>query len=105
MSDQTTQQAPHATGMQYCVTECLSCHQLCLETIAFCLRTGGEHAQEDHIRLLTDCALRRRLHQLRGLRRVGEHVVAAHPIHLRQNGRRASVAAVIGWAPAPPAAA
>ena len=56
MSDQTTQQASHAGGMQHCVTECLNRHQVCLETIAFCLRTGGEHAREDHIRLLTDCA-------------------------------------------------
>lgn len=56
MNDQTTQQAPHATGMQHCITECLSCHQICLETIGFCLRTGGEHAAEPHIVLLLDCA-------------------------------------------------
>jgi len=42
--------------MNRCIAECLNCHQICLETISHCLRTGGEHAREERIRLLTDCA-------------------------------------------------
>lgn len=41
--------------MQQCIQNCTSCAQICLETISYCLRKGGQHAEADHIRLLLDC--------------------------------------------------
>lgn len=43
-------------AMQQAVTEALTCHRICEETITHCLRTGGRHAEPDHIRLMMDCA-------------------------------------------------
>jgi hypothetical protein len=45
-----------STKMQQCIDECLSCHRICLETIAHCLKMGGKHAEASHIRWLQDCA-------------------------------------------------
>jgi hypothetical protein len=42
--------------MQDCISNCLNCHAVCLETINHCLQMGGEHASPDHIKLLQDCA-------------------------------------------------
>lgn len=42
--------------MQECVNNCLTSHATCLETIAHCLKKGGEHASPEHIKLLQDCA-------------------------------------------------
>lgn len=41
---------------QECITNCRDCHQICLETITYCLQQGGRHAEAAHIRLLLDCA-------------------------------------------------
>lgn len=41
--------------MRECIDNCLSCHAVCLETISHCLALGGEHASQQHIRLLEDC--------------------------------------------------
>ena len=41
---------------QSCISECLNCHGVCLETIAHCLQMGGKHAEAVHIALLQDCA-------------------------------------------------
>jgi len=55
----------HATGhkssqgsqdMQQCIQNCQDCHDICLETVAYCLTKGGKHAEAAHIRLLLDCA-------------------------------------------------
>lgn len=43
-------------AMQHGVTEALTCHRICEETITHCLRQGGAHSDPDHIRLLMDCA-------------------------------------------------
>lgn len=43
-------------ALQQGVTEALSCHRICEETITHCLYVGGAHADPDHIRLLMDCA-------------------------------------------------
>jgi hypothetical protein len=43
-------------NIEDCIENCVDCHRVCLETIQYCLRMGGEHAEEKHIRLLTDCA-------------------------------------------------
>lgn len=42
--------------MQQCIQHCLHCYQMCLETITFCLRKGGELAGVEHIQVLQDCA-------------------------------------------------
>lgn len=36
------------------IAAAMSCHQICEETITYCLEQGGRHAQASHIRLLTD---------------------------------------------------
>lgn len=41
--------------MQECITNCLNCHAICLETIGYCLRQGGDHAEAAHLRLMQDC--------------------------------------------------
>lgn len=42
--------------MQQCIDECLHCHAICLQTAQHCLQTGGEHAEQNHMTLLLDCA-------------------------------------------------
>ena len=41
---------------QMCINDCFDCHSTCLETIAYCLKKGGEYAEESHIFLLQDCS-------------------------------------------------
>jgi hypothetical protein len=48
--------APDLTAhMQRCIELCQSCHDICLNTLAYCLRMGGRHTEEQHLRLLMDC--------------------------------------------------
>ena len=49
---------PHTQneGLQRCIDECQSCHDICVETTAHCLSQGGRHAEADHISTLLDCA-------------------------------------------------
>ena len=42
--------------MRECISNCLDCHAVCVETIGHYLAMGGEHASPQHIRLLQDCA-------------------------------------------------
>ncbi len=42
--------------MDECITGCLACHAICLQTVEHCLEKGGAHAAHGHIRLLLDCA-------------------------------------------------
>jgi hypothetical protein len=42
--------------MRDCIEECSSCHDTCLETVAYCLEEGGKHTEGQHVRLLIDCA-------------------------------------------------
>lgn len=42
--------------MRNCITACLECYITCNETSIYCIQTGGEHAEKDHIRLMMDCA-------------------------------------------------
>ena len=50
----------HGTQMlqdiEQCISECLDCHRICLETVQHCLLKGGKHASSEHIGLLLDCA-------------------------------------------------
>jgi len=39
-----------------CLKDSLSCYQTCTETLTRCLRMGGEHARQEHLNLLMDCA-------------------------------------------------
>lgn len=42
--------------MRQCIENCSDCHDACVETLAHCLRIGGEHAAPDHVTALLDCA-------------------------------------------------
>jgi hypothetical protein len=42
--------------MQACISNCIACHRICIETLAHCLQMGGAHAETGHIQLLLDCA-------------------------------------------------
>ena len=42
--------------MQHCIQACTTCHGVCMETIAHCLKMGGKHAEAGHIRMMMDCA-------------------------------------------------
>jgi hypothetical protein len=43
-------------SMTQCIKNCEDCHGICLETVSYCLRMGGEYAEQGHLRLLLDCA-------------------------------------------------
>lgn len=45
-----------APSMKECIDACLECHRICLETVQYCLRKGGEHANPAQVSLLQDCA-------------------------------------------------
>ena len=51
-----TDTALAGTGIQECIVECDSCHDVCIETINYCLAMAGPHAEPAHVRLLMDCA-------------------------------------------------
>ncbi len=42
--------------MQECLDNCTRCHQVCLETLNYCLKLGGRYTDSVHLRLLMDCA-------------------------------------------------
>ena len=42
--------------MRQCIENWSDCHDACVETLAHCLRIGGEHASPHHITALLDCA-------------------------------------------------
>jgi hypothetical protein len=42
--------------MRECIENCTNCHAICIATIQHCLGKGGRHANQDHIRLMADCA-------------------------------------------------
>jgi len=41
--------------LEDCIDNCAECHRVCVETMQYCLRMGGKHADLAHIRLLNDC--------------------------------------------------
>jgi len=53
--DTTGDDAP-GDAMLLCIQNCLDCYRACLQTLAYCARRGGPHADPDHLRLMTDCA-------------------------------------------------
>src|SRR4051812_38223307 len=52
----TTTAAEPGDAMLLCIQECLDCHRACLQTLVYCTRRGGPHADPDHLRLMMDCA-------------------------------------------------
>jgi hypothetical protein len=42
--------------MRECIQQCTDCHNVCTETIVYCLQQGGKHAALEHMRLMMDCA-------------------------------------------------
>lgn len=42
--------------MRECIQQCQNCHDVCTETINHCLQMGGAHAEQNHIRVMLDCA-------------------------------------------------
>jgi hypothetical protein len=49
-----------ATGlnvdMRQAASDSLAAHRTCLETLTYCMQSGGDHAAPELLRLLTDCA-------------------------------------------------
>ncbi len=39
-----------------CINNCSDCHNICIQTINYCMNKGGKHADAKHIKLLADCA-------------------------------------------------
>src|SRR3954465_2947348 len=46
----------HTNKMEHCIELCEECHGSCVETMTHCLKIGGPHSAQDHIRLMWDCA-------------------------------------------------
>ena len=45
----------HQHSHSDCIAACQRCHDICLQTIHHCLRQGGAHADQPHVRLMADC--------------------------------------------------
>jgi hypothetical protein len=41
--------------MQECVEACLACHNICEETMSYCLQQGGKHVDAQLMRTMMDC--------------------------------------------------
>ncbi len=53
---QSMQQMHMPQEMITCIQECQNCENVCTMSVNHCLGLGGEHAAQDHIRLMLDCA-------------------------------------------------
>ena len=42
--------------IQQCIQDCLNCHAVCVRTADACRQAGGDHAKDEHIYVLLDCA-------------------------------------------------
>lgn len=49
---QTEKAEPH---MESAIATCRECRDVCIETMQYCLRQGGEHVKADHIQHMQDC--------------------------------------------------
>src|SRR3569623_797999 len=49
-------QQPQSREMQACIDACNECHETCLQMLPYCLRAGGKHIEEQHLRLMINCA-------------------------------------------------
>ena len=41
--------------VQQCIQNCTECHNICVETLAYCTGMGGKHTQAAHLKSLMDC--------------------------------------------------
>ena len=46
----------YSEPMLVCIQNCQDCHRACLQTLTYCMKQGGRHAEPEHLRLLMDCA-------------------------------------------------
>lgn len=47
----------HASMLRDAIKACLDCHSMCLQTaMNFCLERGGRHVEQQHFRLMINCA-------------------------------------------------
>jgi hypothetical protein len=53
---ETTATTHISQQMRECIQRCTDCHNVCTETITYCLEQGGAYAALDLVRLLQDCA-------------------------------------------------
>jgi hypothetical protein len=50
-------QSPLNPNMQRCITACTECHHVCLQmAMTHCLQLGGKHVEEEHLKLMMNCA-------------------------------------------------
>lgn len=42
--------------MQMCIQNCTLCHQVCEQTLSYCLTKGGAHVESVHLKELIDCS-------------------------------------------------
>lgn len=42
--------------MRRCIERCQQCHDVCSESVVYCLEQGGAHVAAAHVALLLDCA-------------------------------------------------
>ena len=42
--------------MKQCIENCTECHNICVATLAHCLKLGGKHVEGAHLMTLIDCA-------------------------------------------------
>ena len=53
---------PHTVGhemsteMKECIQNCTDCHNICVQTLAYCVQMGGKHVEAAHLKSLLDCA-------------------------------------------------
>lgn len=45
-----------AADMTECIQNCTDCHNICVQTSAYCIQMGGEHVEPGHLKSLLDCA-------------------------------------------------
>jgi hypothetical protein len=46
-----------AAAVEQCIEHCLHCHRTCLqEAMTHCLAVGGAHVEQNHLRLMLNCA-------------------------------------------------
>lgn len=44
-----------SSELERCAKTCSECYEVCVKTVQYCLKKGGDHAEASHINLLNDC--------------------------------------------------
>jgi len=45
-----------SAAMKQCAQNCTNCHNICVETLDYCLGMGGQHVGQARLKSLLDCA-------------------------------------------------